>query len=116
MNKLQILITEKMSEGKSYRQIERECGVNRVSIHQYHYGMIPTGKNLAMLAKYFKIDFWLLVEKPVKPVKSVKRDNMQTRHEWEVRLFVDEIMKLSPVARARLLLSTRKESEITRSS
>lgn len=113
MNKLQILITEKMAEGKSYRQIERECGVNRVSIHQYHYGMIPTGKNLAILAKYFKIDFWLLVEKPEKPVN---RDNMQTRHEWEVRLFVDEIMKLSPVARARLLLSTRKESEITRSS
>jgi transcriptional regulator with XRE-family HTH domain len=62
VNKLQGLITEKVKEGKSYRDIENECGINHVSISQYHKGVTPNGKNLAILADYFRLDYWELVE------------------------------------------------------
>ena len=62
MNRLQVLITDKLREGKSFRQIAEESGVNHVSISQYHKGIEPDGKNLAKLAKYFRVDFWELVE------------------------------------------------------
>jgi len=63
MTKLVDLITEKITEGKSYRDIEHESGVNHVSISQYHKGTEPNGKNLAKLATYFRCDFWDLVKK-----------------------------------------------------
>jgi len=69
MNKLQLLITEKLSMGKSYRDIEKETGVNHNSISAYHKGSIPHGKNLAILGKYFRVDFWELVEEK-KPASS----------------------------------------------
>ena len=47
MNKLQVLITDKLREGKSFRQIAEESGVNHVSISQYHKGIEPDGKNIS---------------------------------------------------------------------
>jgi transcriptional regulator with XRE-family HTH domain len=66
LNLLQELITEKMSEGKSFRDIEHETGVSHVSIGKYHKGSTPDGKNLAILAKYFNQDFYVLLAS-VKP-------------------------------------------------
>lgn len=109
---LQKLITERMAEGKSYRDIEHECGVNNVSIAQYHKGAVPRGKNLAMLAKYFRIsDFWLLVEPADQAVVTFKRPQEQITQRQRVNdgLFVlfseqeqDEIIDIM-MARLRKL-------------
>lgn len=69
MNRLQLLITEKMAEGKSYRDIEHDTGVSHVSLSKYHKGSTPDGKNLAVLSKYFRVDFHELLE-AMKPVEK----------------------------------------------
>lgn len=63
MTRLQHLIGNELSEGKTYRQIALDIGLNHVSISQYHKGIIPDAKNLAILSKYFRINFAdLLIE------------------------------------------------------
>jgi phage repressor protein C with HTH and peptisase S24 domain len=51
------MIGLKLAEGKTYRQIGSECGINHVSIGQYHKGITPDAKNLALLAKYLRVEF-----------------------------------------------------------
>lgn len=63
MTVLQELITSELSEGNSYNQLAHKIGINHVSIGQYHKGVAPSGKNLAKLAKYFRVDFWILSDK-----------------------------------------------------
>jgi transcriptional regulator with XRE-family HTH domain len=63
MTLLQQLLEEKLAEGKSYRRISEKCHVNYVSLSKYHQGKAtPEGKNLALLAKFFNVDYWLLLE------------------------------------------------------
>jgi len=68
VNRLQELIGGKLAEGKSYRRIGEECGIDHVSVSNYHRkGKIPQhGKNLALLAKYFRTPIDELLEE-VKP-------------------------------------------------
>lgn len=58
-----MLITEKLAENKSYRRIAEECGLNHVPLGRYHRNEVePDGKTLAVLGKYFNVDFWELME------------------------------------------------------
>lgn len=57
MNMLQRLITAKLEEGKTLRGIARESGVSHVSIGKYHEGSKPNARSMAMLAKYFGVDY-----------------------------------------------------------
>ena len=63
MNLLQKLINGELVSGKSYRELEKRTGVNHVSLSDYHKdGVVPSGKNLAKLGEYFKVEYFKLVE------------------------------------------------------
>lgn len=71
MNLLQHLISEEMANGKSYRKIGEKCSppINHVSISQYHRGEVaPDGKNLAVLSKYFNVNFEDLLDEYKKSI------------------------------------------------
>lgn len=116
MNKLQVLITSKLAEGKSYRRIADEAGLNHVSISKYHSDKVtPDGKSLAKLAKYFNVDFWDLLE-DVNEAGAVSAPAeieapIERRLPPEMRLIVDELKELSPTEQLEWLLRIRKEKE-----
>ena len=115
MNRLQTLITAKFNEGKSYNRLESEIGVNHVSLSQYHKkGVAPSGKNLALLAKYFRVDFWDLLEEVNEPSAQNSDQNYERRHSAELRLLFDELVDLSPTEQLELLLKIRREKEALR--
>lgn len=63
MNILQKLIQNEKNEGKSLRQISKDSGVEYTSIsNYYHHNVEPRGKNLGLLATYFKTPFHQLQE------------------------------------------------------
>lgn len=70
MNRLQQCIGGKLAAGKSFRDMEHESGVSHVSISKYHKGGTPDGKNLAMLGKYFHVDYFTLLDPIDSPQKS----------------------------------------------
>ena len=112
MNKLQKLITDKLVSGKSYRRIEEECGVNHVSLSQYHKGLIPEGKNLAILGRYFGVEYWRLVEAVDTEASSAERptyagENRRTK--VILRLLVETLLPLSEEEQLAWLLKIRTE-------
>lgn len=117
MTKLQNLITAELSKGKSYREIAEKSGINHVSLTQYHRDEVqPGGKNLAILAKYFGVDFWELIEDDNRD--STNRAGSSDDHEGEdrrsaveLRLLIDELKDLSPTEQLEWLLKIRKEKE-----
>ena len=63
MNYLQKLIEDKKREGFSLRRIAKESGVEYRSLYNYFKsGTEPRGKNLRLLAEYFKVEFYELLE------------------------------------------------------
>lgn len=57
------LIMDSMKEGKSRARIAHELGVTKTAIHNYYHGTAkPEGKSLALLATYFKVEEWQLLE------------------------------------------------------
>lgn len=80
MDYLKDLIREKLEANKSYRRIGEECGINHVSIARYHNGeATPTGKNLALLAKYFHVKMEDLVEP--RPKRVIHNECIEVQ--WE---------------------------------
>lgn len=64
MNAIQLLITGKLGEGKSFRTIAKESGISHVSIIKYHRGSRPQPTEMAVLAKYLGVDFMVLQRGP----------------------------------------------------
>lgn len=64
MRMLHKLISQKVAEGKSLRQIAKESGVEYTSVHNYYHRpeTEPRGKNLKLLADYFGVHFADLVD------------------------------------------------------
>ena len=114
MTKLQIMLADKIKEGKSCRQIAEDSDINHVSISKYHKGTEPNGKNLAKLAKYFNVDYWELVEKA--PTRTVEHKITESTLNLEViseidhdrALLDDECADLSPDERLQVVLLLRK--------
>lgn len=70
---LQKLITKSLEEGKTYRAIEKECGVDHSNLSRYHTkGTTPDSKNLVMLAKYYGVEFHELLEEVTTMKNGVK--------------------------------------------
>jgi len=108
MNWLQKLIHEKLQEGKSFRQLGKECGINHVSLSQYYKGLEPDGKNLAILGKYFRVNFYDLLELGDNSNKQIPSTNSES---VEIRLIAEELKDLSPTEQAEWLWRIRKEKE-----
>lgn len=66
MKVLQKLIHDAKENGKSLRRIADESGVEYTSVsNYYHRNVEPRGKNLGMLADYFKVPFYDLLDEYV---------------------------------------------------
>lgn len=92
MTLLQRLIQSKIDEGKSYREIGAESGVNYSSVANYHRNPVePTGKNLGLLANYFGVHYSLLVEDylpsewAMSPIKKEMFDTLISASDAEVQ-------------------------------
>lgn len=89
---LQKLIDDRVKDGKSLRRIAEESGVEYTSIsNYYHRNVEPRGKNLALLAKYFRIHFAELMDDYVpadmhlSPLKKEILDALETATDEELQ-------------------------------
>lgn len=100
MRKLQKLISDKLDEGKSLRQIAHESGVEYTSVsNYYHRNVEPRGKNLGLLATYFRVPFADLLDDYI-----LEDDRISNAK----RLMLDELRSASDDAILEALLVLRK--------
>jgi len=109
MNRLQQLIAVKLQEGKSLRKVAEECGVAQSNLSRYYSdSKVPDAKNLNMLALYFGVEFYELLE-------EVNQKTDESRFllglSLEKRLLWQEFSQLSDDEALDVVRSLRKSQE-----
>lgn len=105
MKKLQELLEESLANGQSFRSMSEKCGINHVSLSQYHKGLDPDPKNLAVLSKFFRVDLAELADSE----ENERVSDPRRQHSTEIKLIVDELDGMDSTELLELLLKIRKE-------